>query len=54
MWFLKNWGVYLAIISGIAVIVADIYFGICCHLYVAIPSLLMLIALFIRYRQLFV
>ncbi len=54
MWFLKRWGVYLAIVCGIAVIMADTYFGIHYHLYVAIPSLLILILLFFKYRQLLV
>lgn len=49
MWFLKPWGAYLAITCGIIVIVFDIYFGIYYHLYVAIPSTLILLFFIVRY-----
>lgn len=49
MWFFKSWGAYLAIACGIAVIVFDIYFGIRYHLYVAIPSTLILLFFIIKY-----
>jgi uncharacterized membrane protein (DUF2068 family) len=52
MWFLKSWGAYLAIICGMAIIIADIYFGIYYHLYAAIPSTVLMIALVIKYRDL--
>jgi len=49
MWFLKSWSPYLAIFGSAAVIVADIYFGIKYHLYLAIPSTLILLFFIIRY-----
>lgn len=49
MWFLKSWAVYLAIACGVAVIVFDVYFGIFYHLYVAIPSTLILLFFIIKY-----
>jgi uncharacterized membrane protein (DUF2068 family) len=49
MWFLKNWSPYLVIIGGVAVIAADIYFGIHYHLYLAIPSTLILLFFIIIY-----
>jgi len=53
MWFFKSWAAYLAIACGIAVIVLDIYFGIRYHLYVAIPSAILLLFFIIKYRNLF-
>ena len=49
MWFLKSWSPYLAIAGAVLVIIADIYFGIRYHLYVAVPSFLLLIFFIIRY-----
>jgi hypothetical protein len=49
MWFLKSWSPYLAIIGAIAVIAADIYFGIRYHLYLAVPATLILLFFITRY-----
>lgn len=49
IWFLKPWGAWLAIACGLVVIGFDIYFGIWYHLYVAIPSTLLLLYFIIRY-----
>jgi uncharacterized membrane protein (DUF2068 family) len=49
MWFLKSWSPYLAIIGALAVIAADIYFGIKYHLYLAIPSSFILLFFIIMY-----
>lgn len=49
MWFLNTWAAYLAVACGIAVIAFDIYFGIWYHLYVAIPSTLLLLFFIIKY-----
>lgn len=49
MWLLKSWAAYLAIACGITVIVFDIYFGIRYHLYVAVPSILILLFFIVRY-----
>lgn len=49
IWFLQSWAAYLAIACGIAVITFDIYFGIWYHLYVAIPSTLILLFFIIKY-----
>lgn len=42
----QGWAAYLVIVCGILVIAADVYFGITYHLFLAIPSTL-LIAFFI-------
>jgi len=49
--FLKRWSVYPAIIGALVIIAADIYFGIRYHLYVAGPSLLVLLFFIIKYRN---
>lgn len=49
MWFLKSRSSYLAIIGALAVIAADIYFGIKYHLYLAVPSTVILLFFIIRY-----
>jgi len=49
MWFLQSWAAYLAIACGVAVIAFDLYFGIYYHLYVAVPSTLILLFFAIRY-----
>lgn len=49
IWFLKPWAAWLAIACGMAVIGFDIYFAIWYHLYVAIPSALLLLYFIIRY-----
>jgi uncharacterized membrane protein (DUF2068 family) len=49
MWWLKPWGAYLALTGGIAIIFFDIYHGIYYHLYVAVPSFLILLFFIIRY-----
>lgn len=49
MLFLKSWAAYLAIGCGIAVIAFDLYFGIYYHLYVAVPSTLILLFFVIKY-----
>lgn len=51
MWLLKSWSPWLAITGAVAVIVADIYFGIRYHLYLAIPSTLILLFFVIKYRN---
>lgn len=53
MWWMKPWAAYLAIACGIAVILLDIYFGIRYHLYVAIPSALLLLFFITKYWNLF-
>lgn len=49
LWFLKSWGAYLAVACGLTVIVFDLYFGVYYHLYVAIPSTLILLFFVIKY-----
>jgi hypothetical protein len=49
MWFLKNGSPWLAIAGAVAVIVADIYFGIWYHLWLAVPVTLILLFFIIRY-----
>lgn len=49
MWFFKPWAAYLAIACGIAVIAFDLYYGIYYHLYVAIPSTVILLFFIIKY-----
>ncbi len=49
MWWMKPWAAYLVMACGIAVIAFDIYFGIWYHLYVAIPSTLILLFFIIKY-----
>lgn len=49
MLLMRPWAVYLVIACGIAVIAFDIYFGIWYHLYVAIPSSLILLFFIIKY-----
>lgn len=49
MWFLKPWGAYLALACGVAIIVFDLYSGIYYHLYVAVPSFLILLFFVIKY-----
>lgn len=49
MWFLKSWAPYLALAGALAVIIADIYFSIHYHLYVAIPAGIILLFFVIRY-----
>jgi hypothetical protein len=51
MWFLKSWSPWLIIISSLAVIIADIYFGIYYHLYLAIPFTLLLFFFILRYKN---
>jgi hypothetical protein len=53
MWYLKWWGAALAVAGGLLVIGFDIYFGIRYHLYVAVPSLLLLLFLIFWYRSQF-
>lgn len=47
--FWQKWAVYLSIAAALTVISFDIYFGIKYHLYVAIPSTLILLLLIIYY-----
>jgi hypothetical protein len=42
LWFWQKWAVNLVTVCTILVIVADIYFNIWIHLYVAVPSSLIL------------
>lgn len=42
LWFWQSWAACLVILSGLVVAIADIYFGINYHLFVAVPSLLTL------------
>lgn len=49
LWFLKPWAAYLAMACGVAVILFDLYFGIYYHLYVAVPSTLVLLFFIIKY-----
>lgn len=49
LWFFKSWAPWLAIACGVAVIIADLYFGITYHLFVAIPSTLILMFFIIRF-----
>jgi uncharacterized membrane protein (DUF2068 family) len=49
IWFLKSWGAYLALTCGAAVIILDLYYGIHYHLYVAIPSAIILLFFSIKY-----
>ncbi len=49
MWFFKSWAAYLAIACGIAVVVFDLYYNNYYHLYVAIPSTLILLFFIIKY-----
>jgi hypothetical protein len=49
LWFFKPWAVYLALGCGLLIIVLDMLFGIHYHLYVAIPSTLILLA-FVLYN----
>jgi hypothetical protein len=48
LWFFKPWAVYLALGCGLLIIVLDMLFGIHYHLYMAIPSTVVLL-LFILY-----
>ena len=47
--FFKSWATWLAIIGAVAVIAADVYFNINYHLYVAVPSALLLLFFIVRY-----
>ena len=47
--FWQRWGAWLAIACGLAVITCDIFFGIKYHLYVAVPSTLILTFFIIRF-----
>lgn len=49
LWFLKPWGAFLFIVCGIIVIVFDWYFGIYYHLYVAMPSTVLLLFFIIKH-----
>jgi hypothetical protein len=49
LWFLKPWAACLAIACCTAIIIFDGYFGIYYHLYVAIPSTLILLFFIIKY-----
>ena len=49
MWFFKSWSPYVAIIGAVAVIGADVYFGIKYHLYLAVPSALILLFFIFKY-----
>jgi uncharacterized membrane protein (DUF2068 family) len=49
MWFFKSWAAYSAIACSISIIVFDIYFGIWYHLYVAVPSTLILLFFIVKY-----
>jgi uncharacterized membrane protein (DUF2068 family) len=49
MWFLKSWSPWLAMAGAAAVIVADLYFGIRQHLYLAIPTTLILFFFIFKY-----
>lgn len=49
LWFYQSWAAWLAIAAGLAIIVLDIRFGIWYHLYVAVPSLGILLYFIIRY-----
>ena len=49
LWFLKPWAAYLAIACGVAIIVFDVYFAIYYHLYVAVPSALILLFFISKY-----
>lgn len=49
MLLMKPWAAYLVIACAIAVIVFDIYFGIYYHLYVAVPSTLILLFFINKY-----
>jgi uncharacterized membrane protein YqjE len=42
LWFWEKWAVNLIAICSVLVIVADIYFNIWTHLYIAVPSSLIL------------
>lgn len=53
VWFLKLWGAILALACAAAVICIDILFEISYHLYVAIPSALLLLFFLVQYRNLF-
>ena len=48
LWFFKPWAAYLALGCGLLIIVLDILFKMHYHLYVAVPSTLVLL-LFILY-----
>jgi hypothetical protein len=47
MLFFKSWSPYVAVAGALLVIVADIYFNIRYHLFVAIPSALILLWLIV-------
>jgi hypothetical protein len=49
LWFLKPWAAYLAIGCGILIIAFDLYFGIYYQLYVAVPSILILLFFIMKY-----
>lgn len=49
MWYLTYWGACLAVACGITVIALDLYFGITYHLYVAVPSAVLLLFFVIKY-----
>lgn len=51
LWFLKSWSPWLAIAGALAVIAADIYFGTWYHLYLAIPSTIILLFFIIKFRN---
>lgn len=49
LWFFQSWAAYLAIAGGLLVIGFDVYYGISYHLYIAIPSTLLLLFFIIKY-----
>lgn len=49
LWFFQSWAAYLAVACALVVIAFDIYFSITYHLYVAIPSFVLLLLFIIKY-----
>lgn len=48
-WFFQSWAAYLVVACGLVVIGFDLYFGIYYHLYVAVPSMGLLLFFMIKY-----
>lgn len=49
IWFWQYWAVWLIVIAGVVVIAFDIYYSFFYHLYLAIPSFLLLLFFIIKY-----
>lgn len=53
LWWMQSWAAVIAIACGVLVISFDLYFGIYYHLYVAIPSGLLMLFFIVKYWNAF-